>query len=425
MQGTGMGGTGMEGSGRLRAAVRVAALIVGSLSGGTAPHAAELPPFPADPGVLARARAVQALPCGGEGAVDGFAPDRGAPAAWRVAGALVSVRRGEKDRFAFVLGPPQGGTADCAVEDVIPLPRGGQLLECSLPSGRVAGLGVHALLEGKGLHLVLWSYDGGTGLRRQGEDKSNETDTGELICALPDLSGSRPAQQPSAASARLDLGATGVALALLGIVLTYAVLGVPLRSVAGPMGGPPVMPGRGALAEAAAALASRTVLAFLTFGLLSLPGAGAVGGMVVLACLVAALRFPRRGSPAPGAPPEPPSRVAVTVATLINDGSASLAGVVCLALLAHHEAWLLVLGVALAPAASAPSFILRRRRLRRAPRALIAAAALLAVVVGLSMFADPWVAAAVGQAVWPRLLGPLLLASIVAGVGLSRAARDV
>lgn len=173
--------------GRVRAILpgAVAALLACS----AAPAGAAGEPLSVDPAVLAEAQAVKALPCAGGTTMAGFAPDEAAPAAWRIGAASISVRRRQGDRLAFVLAPPAAGAADCAVRDVLVLPRGGSLLACALQDDSVKGLGVHALLPSGRRDLLFWRVDGAGGLRRQGgapDDDDFESDTGELICALPD-----------------------------------------------------------------------------------------------------------------------------------------------------------------------------------------------------------------------------------------------
>ena len=152
-----------------------------------AASAASPPLLPTDPAALTRAQAVKSLPCSG-GPVPGFAAADGLPAAWHVGGATVSVRLAGADRFAFVLGPPAGpGATDCPVRDVLVLPRAGMLLQCALPDGSSAGLGVHGRTAEGRRDVMFWRGDGGGGLQRLDLDTAGlETDTGALICALPD-----------------------------------------------------------------------------------------------------------------------------------------------------------------------------------------------------------------------------------------------
>lgn len=142
---------------------------------------------PVDPAVLAQARAVKSLPCDGSGEAGGFAPDAAAPPVWRIADTLVSVRRHADARVAFVLGAPEPGGMLCAVRELVVLPRTGTLLGCALQDGSVRGLGVHTLLPNGRRDVLFWRTDGAGGLRSGGKDGANyESDTGELICALPD-----------------------------------------------------------------------------------------------------------------------------------------------------------------------------------------------------------------------------------------------
>lgn len=168
-----------------RTCCRLLAIVAASLTFGAA-RAAEPPPIPADPAILAQARAIRTLPCAG-GPVPGFAAQDDAPAAWRVAGATVSVRLAGRDRFAFVLGAPEAGARDCPVRDVLVLPRIGMLLQCSLPDRSSQGLGVHGKVAGGRRDVLFWRGDGAGGLHRLDLDAAGlESDTGELICAMPD-----------------------------------------------------------------------------------------------------------------------------------------------------------------------------------------------------------------------------------------------
>lgn len=164
------------------------------LLAGTARAAVES--LPVDPAVLAQAQTVRSLPCAGGGRATGFVPDEAAPPAWRIGGTLVSVRRRQGDRLAFVLAPPAvgaagpAGAAECAVRGVVVLPRGGSLLSCALQDNSLQGLGVHALLPSGRRDLLFWRVEADGALHRQGtlpDDDDFESDTGELICALPDL----------------------------------------------------------------------------------------------------------------------------------------------------------------------------------------------------------------------------------------------
>lgn len=176
-----------------RGAARAAA--AAAILGSALCPARAVEPLPVDPAVLAQAQAVKSLPCAGGGKAGGFAPDEAAPAAWRIGTTLVSVRRRQGDRIAFVLAPPAAAStgsaaAECAVRDVVVLPRGGSLLACSLQDNSLQGLGVHTMLPSGRRDLLFWKVEASGALHRQGtlpDDDDFESDTGELICALPDL----------------------------------------------------------------------------------------------------------------------------------------------------------------------------------------------------------------------------------------------
>ncbi len=186
---------------RAAAAALLASALCPALFAALSPaRAAE--PLPVDPAVLAQAQAVKTLPCAGGGREGGFIPDEAAPPAWRFGATLISVRRRQGDRLAFVLAPPPAGAAsgpagspagsaaECPVRDVQVLPRGGSLLGCALQDDSVRGLGVHTMLPSGRRDLLFWRAEADGTLHRQGtlpDDDDFESDTGELICALPDL----------------------------------------------------------------------------------------------------------------------------------------------------------------------------------------------------------------------------------------------
>ncbi len=163
-----------------------AAAVLALLASSRPARAAEPPPLPVDAALLTRAEAIRALPCAGGAAVDGFTPAAGVPDVWRIAGALVSIRRAGADRLAFVLDPAAPGATDCPVRQVLVLPPGGEALACALPDGSSQGLGIHTRLPSGRRDVVFWRGDGAGGLRRLSLDEAGlESDTGQLICALP------------------------------------------------------------------------------------------------------------------------------------------------------------------------------------------------------------------------------------------------
>ena len=217
-------------------------------------------------------------------------------------------------------------------------------------------------------------------------------------------------------------GGLGVlALALLGMVLVYAALGAPLRSVAGLMG---YATGRSAAIlsiETALTLLLRAGVGFLILAILTLPYATAAACVVMIALLILSLRSPR-AAPAEIAGAPAPSRSSVVLADLINDIGASAAGILGLALLARRDPWWLGAGIFLAAVASVPAFISGRRRLRRDPTARLAAAAALGAIFGAAAVADPRVAEAVGDAPGPAFVSALVFFVVIIGAGwISRA----
>jgi hypothetical protein len=219
---------------------------------------------------------------------------------------------------------------------------------------------------------------------------------------------------------RFSGGRGAVALALLGMVLVYTVLGAPLRSVARLMGHGT---GRSAAIlsiETALALLLRAGVGCLILAILTLPYATAAACVVMMALLILSLRSPWP-SPAEVAG-APPSRSSIFLADLINDIAASGAGILGLALLARRDPWWLGAGIALAAVASVPAVVFARRRLRRDPTARLAAAAALGAIFGAAAVADPRVAEAVGDAPGPALVGALVFCVAIVGAGRLRRA---
>jgi hypothetical protein len=220
---------------------------------------------------------------------------------------------------------------------------------------------------------------------------------------------------------RFSGGLGAMALALLGMVLVYATLGVPLRSVARLMG---LATGRSAAVlsiETALTLLLRACVGFLILAILTLPYSTAAACVVMIALLILSFRSPR-SAPAEIAGAPPPSRSSVVLADLINDVAASAAGILGLALLARRDPWWLGAGIALAAVASVPAIVSLRRRLRRDPAARLVAAAALGAIFGAAAVADPRVAEAVGDAPGPALVSALVFFLAIIGAGRLRRA---
>jgi hypothetical protein len=219
---------------------------------------------------------------------------------------------------------------------------------------------------------------------------------------------------------RFSGGPGALALALLGMVLVYATLGAPMRSVAGLMGH---WTGRSVAilsTETALALLLRAGVGLLILAILTFPYATAAACVVMIAMLILSFRPARPAPTDAGAPP--PSRSSVVLADLINDVAASAAGILGLALLARRDPWWLGAGILLAAVASVPAVVSARRRSRRDPIARLVGAAVLGAIFGAAAVADPRVAEAVGDAPGPALVSALVFFVAIIGAGWLRRA---
>jgi hypothetical protein len=215
---------------------------------------------------------------------------------------------------------------------------------------------------------------------------------------------------------RFSGGLGAFALLVAGLVLTYVVLGVPLRSVAGLL---ERASGRSITMlslEAGLAVILRACVGLLVLAVLRIPYAIAAGCIVML---IAAILSFRRGH---AAPPEnktapAPSHTSVVLANAINDVYASAPGILGIALLARRDPWWLAIGLALALVASVPAIIAARRRLRRDLTTRIATTAALGALFGAAAIADPDVMARFGDAVMPALASAFIFALAVLGAG--------
>jgi len=215
---------------------------------------------------------------------------------------------------------------------------------------------------------------------------------------------------------RFSGGPGASALALLGLVGVYAILGAPLRSVFGLIGR---SAGRSVAVlsiETVLALCLRSGVGLLVLAILSLPFTTAGGCVAMLVMLVLSLRPPRADPTGIGTAP-PPSPWSVVLADLINDIAASAAGIVGLALLVRRDPWWLGAGLALALVASVPAVISARRRVRRDPTTRLAATAVLGAMFGAAALADPDLAEAFGDTLAPVLVSALVFALVVIAVG--------
>ncbi|HXZ15017.1 MAG TPA: hypothetical protein VEH77_03450 [Roseiarcus sp.] len=222
----------------------------------------------------------------------------------------------------------------------------------------------------------------------------------------------------SALGQRVPTAPASLALLVVGAALVYAVLGAPIRAVAGLIGVKTERPKSVLAIGAPLAIVLRGLACAAILAVLSLPYALAAASIVTLVGLVLSLRDAPAG-PADNAA-APASRIGLVLADAINDIYASAAGLLALAVIAERDLRWLAAGVALALAASLPSVIAARRRLRRNPSFRLAATALLAALIGWKAFSDPDLSAA-----FPGAEGAALSAAAFAIVVLAAGWRRV
>lgn len=225
----------------------------------------------------------------------------------------------------------------------------------------------------------------------------------------------QPRTPGAAAAPSLGKGPGWAALAVVGMVLVYALLGAPMRSAAGLAGFPVRRPQAVLVIGTALALLGRGAIALLAFALLGLPFATALGSIVLLGLLVRRTGSARMAAGGPQDDPvaPAPTRTAVVLADLINDGATSAAGLFGLALMAHHDVRLLVLALVLAPVVSVPSLIVLGRRLRRPSPAVAGASAALAAMAGLVAISEPLLVRVFGSEPLPAIVAAVLFGGTV------------
>ncbi len=226
---------------------------------------------------------------------------------------------------------------------------------------------------------------------------------------LPDYDAYRPADAaPGAASPRW--------LAWVGLVLTYAVLGTPMRAAARLMGAVPSR-GSGAVGDLVACLGLRALIGAMLVALLGLPYLGAVCGVALILWLMLGrvTGSPRRARPAAdgGA-----GALATHLSSALNDGLGAAVGLAAVALFAQRSMTVLAIGLALALLASIAPLIIARRALRSTRLGRAAAEALLAAAIGEVVILIPPVAAYAGGSTSVELIVPLLLAGVTLAFGL-------
>ncbi len=200
-------------------------------------------------------------------------------------------------------------------------------------------------------------------------------------------------------------------LAAPGILLSYAVLGVPMRSAARLLGAYPG-PAKGAVIDVAASLVLRGLTLAVFIALFSLPMLAALGAVALIALAVFQV-----GRVAPAPIDSSANSISAHLAEAINDPAGAAAGLAALALFVQHSLLAFALGLALALVVSAGPIVVARRALRTTRLRAAVAAAALAAALGEVMIVAPPVSGWVGGLTGANLIAPLILA------GLTLAAR--
>lgn len=222
----------------------------------------------------------------------------------------------------------------------------------------------------------------------------------------------KPANITGSASSSPPLSLGWAVLGLVGMLLSYAALGWPLRSLVTLFGSPLEGRTRGALwAEAGLSLVLRLAVASLLLLALRVPFVTAVGALVLLARLLWPVRaaVPPDGTPA--------SAMALTLAGAVNDVAGTVFGLLALALFAQGNALLVILGVAISIPFSLAFFVQAWRRVRRRPLVAAAVSGLLATGLAVLALRDPPLARGIAGS-FPLLAAviPLTVALVVTGL---------
>jgi hypothetical protein len=222
---------------------------------------------------------------------------------------------------------------------------------------------------------------------------------------IPDYDSYRPADAPVG-------GAAPKWLAVVGILLSYAVLGMPMRSAARLLGAYPG-PAKGAVVDLVASLVLRGLIGAAFIALFGIPSLAALGAATLIAWAVIQLG---RGAPAQLEPSA--GSLSARIAEAINDPAGAAAGLAALALFVQHSFSMFALGLALALVVSAGPVIVARRALRATRvRAAITAAAL-AAALGEALVLAPPVSDWVGGLTGANLIAPAVFAALTVAAGL-------
>jgi hypothetical protein len=214
-------------------------------------------------------------------------------------------------------------------------------------------------------------------------------------------------------------GAAPKWLAAVGVLLTYLVLGAPLRSAAR-LFGVYAGPARGAVIGAVTSLMARGLLCTAFASLFVWPYLGSLAAAGLIAWTI--IRLSR--VPASASAPVADTRAA-RLAEIFNDALGACLPLAALALFAQQSWSLLAIAVLLAIVASVGPVIAGRRLLRATPlRAAIAAAALVAAL-GEWLVVTPPVSGWIGGLTGASLIAPVALSALTlaAGLALARPAK--
>lgn len=223
----------------------------------------------------------------------------------------------------------------------------------------------------------------------------------------------KPAEITASAPSNRLLSPGWAVFGLVGMLLSYAALGWPLRSL--------VTLSRSALegrtkgglgAEAGLSLVFRLAVASIFLLALSVPF------MTALSALVLLVRLLRTGRPtAPLPDGAPASAMALALAGAVNDAAGTVFGLLALALFAQGSALLLVAGVAISVPFSLAFVAQNWRRVRRRPLVAGVVSGLLAAGIAFLALRDPPLARGIVGS-FPLLAAfvPLMVGLIVTGL---------
>jgi hypothetical protein len=215
---------------------------------------------------------------------------------------------------------------------------------------------------------------------------------------------------------RADAPVSGAALkwlAVVGILLSYAVLGMPIRSAARLLGAYPG-PAKGAIVDLVASLILRGLIGVGFIALFGLPYLAALGTAALIAWAVI-----RLGHAAPAQLEPSTDSLSARVAEAINDPAGAAAGLAALAVFVQHSFLTFALALALSLVVSAGPVIVARRALRATRIRAALAAAALAAALGEAMVITPPVSGWVAGLPGANLIAPVIFAGVTLATGLA------